>query len=126
VEFNGLLVCYTHLMWYRGAIHEVRVGIDSAVPDKVLKIAVRSRGASVAAIRPALLSWQRRNLARSGTVRHQAMRCNARVAVVLGAGPPRGHEAAPHRAVRRHTGGPICATAATLGLFGSAATKLAC
>jgi len=37
-EFNGLLVCYTHLMSYRCAIREVRVGIDSAVPDKVLKM----------------------------------------------------------------------------------------
>jgi hypothetical protein len=37
-EFNGLLVYYTHLMSYRCAIIEVRVGIDSAVPDKVLKM----------------------------------------------------------------------------------------
>jgi hypothetical protein len=37
-EFNGLLVYYTHLMSYRCAIREVRVGIDSAVPDKVLKM----------------------------------------------------------------------------------------
>ena len=37
-EFNGLLVYYTHLMSYRCAIREVRVGIDSAVPDKVLKL----------------------------------------------------------------------------------------
>jgi Caspase domain len=35
-EFNGLLVYYTHLMSYRCAIREVRIGIDSAVPDKVL------------------------------------------------------------------------------------------
>src|SRR5882672_4028186 len=37
-EFNGLLVYYTHLMSYRCAIREVRVGVDSAVPDKVLKM----------------------------------------------------------------------------------------
>ena len=37
-EFNGLLVYYTHLMSYRCAIREVRVGIDGTVPDKVLKM----------------------------------------------------------------------------------------
>jgi hypothetical protein len=37
-EFNGLLVYYTHLMSYRCAIRGVRVGINSAVPDKVLKM----------------------------------------------------------------------------------------
>ncbi len=37
-EFNGLLVYYTHLMSYRCAIREVRIGIDTAVPDKVLKM----------------------------------------------------------------------------------------
>src|SRR6201995_1657804 len=37
-EFNGLLVYYTHLMSYRCAIREVRIGVDSAVPDKVLKM----------------------------------------------------------------------------------------
>jgi Caspase domain len=37
-EFNGLLVYYTHLMSYRCAIREVRLGIDSSVPDKVLKM----------------------------------------------------------------------------------------
>ena len=37
-EFNGLLVYYTQLMSYRCAIREARVGIDSAVPDKVLKM----------------------------------------------------------------------------------------
>ena len=37
-EFNGLLVYYTHLVSYRCAIREVRVGIDSTVPDKVLKM----------------------------------------------------------------------------------------
>lgn len=37
-EFNGLLVYYTHLMSYRCAIREVKIGIDSAVPDKVLKM----------------------------------------------------------------------------------------
>src|SRR4051794_32024090 len=37
-EFNGLLVYYSHLMSYRCAICEVRVGIDTALPDKVLKM----------------------------------------------------------------------------------------
>nr|WP_315779057.1 MULTISPECIES: caspase family protein [unclassified Bradyrhizobium] len=37
-EFNGLLVYYTHLMSYRCAIREVRIGIDSTVPDKVLNM----------------------------------------------------------------------------------------
>lgn len=37
-EFNGLLVYYTHLMSYRCAIREVRIGIDTAVLDKVLKM----------------------------------------------------------------------------------------
>jgi Caspase domain len=37
-DFNGLLVYYTHLMSYRCAIREARIGIDSAVPDKVLKM----------------------------------------------------------------------------------------
>jgi hypothetical protein len=37
-EFNGLLVYYTHLMSYRCAIRELRVGIDTTVPDKVLKM----------------------------------------------------------------------------------------
>jgi hypothetical protein len=37
-EFNGLLVYYTQLMSYRCAIREVRVGIDTTVPDRVLKM----------------------------------------------------------------------------------------
>src|SRR3954463_7865937 len=37
-EFNGLLVYYTHLVSYRCAIREVPIGIDTAVPDKVLKM----------------------------------------------------------------------------------------
>jgi hypothetical protein len=37
-EFNGLLVYYTQLMSYRCAIREARIGIDSAVPDRVLKM----------------------------------------------------------------------------------------
>lgn len=37
-EFNGLLVYYTHLMSYRCAIREVKVGIDSTVPDQVIKM----------------------------------------------------------------------------------------
>jgi hypothetical protein len=37
-EFNGLLVYYTHLMSYRCAIRQVRIGIDTAMPDKVLNM----------------------------------------------------------------------------------------
>jgi hypothetical protein len=37
-EFNGLLVYYTHLMSYRCAIRELRIGLDTAVPDRVLKM----------------------------------------------------------------------------------------
>ena len=37
-DFNGLLLYYTHLVSYRCAIREVRIGVDSAVPDKVLKL----------------------------------------------------------------------------------------
>jgi hypothetical protein len=37
-EFNGLLVYYSHLMSYNCAIREARIGIDTAVPDKVLKM----------------------------------------------------------------------------------------
>lgn len=37
-QFNGLLVYYTHLMSYRCAIREVRIGIDSSVPDRALKM----------------------------------------------------------------------------------------
>jgi uncharacterized caspase-like protein len=37
-EFNGLLVYYSQLMSFRCAIREARIGIDSAVPDKVLKM----------------------------------------------------------------------------------------
>jgi hypothetical protein len=37
-EFNGLMVYYSHLMSYRCAIREVRIGIDNAVPDRILKM----------------------------------------------------------------------------------------
>ena len=37
-EFNGLLVYYTHLVSYRCAIREVRIGIDTSVPNQVLKM----------------------------------------------------------------------------------------
>lgn len=37
-EFNGLLVYYTHLLSYRCAIREVRIGIDTTVPNQVLKM----------------------------------------------------------------------------------------
>jgi len=36
--FNGLLVYYTHLVSHRCAIREVRIGIDTAVPNQVLKM----------------------------------------------------------------------------------------
>ncbi|PYF03553.1 caspase domain-containing protein [Rhodopseudomonas faecalis] len=35
---NSSLLYYTHLMSYRCAIREARIGIDSAVPDRVLKL----------------------------------------------------------------------------------------
>jgi hypothetical protein len=37
-EFNGLLVYYTHLMSYRCAIREVKIGVDTSVPDQVIKM----------------------------------------------------------------------------------------
>jgi hypothetical protein len=37
-EFNGLMVYYTHLVSYRCAIRQVRVGIDTTVPDKVIQL----------------------------------------------------------------------------------------
>jgi hypothetical protein len=37
-EFNGLLAYYTHLVSYRCAIREVRVGIDSSVPDRKIAL----------------------------------------------------------------------------------------
>lgn len=39
-EFNGLMVYYTHLMSYRCAIREVKIGIDSTVPDRKLAMPV--------------------------------------------------------------------------------------
>jgi hypothetical protein len=33
-EFNGLLLYYTHLVSYRCAIRQVRIGIDSTIPDR--------------------------------------------------------------------------------------------
>ena len=35
-EYNGLLLYYTHLMSYRCAIRQVRIGLDSAVPDRTV------------------------------------------------------------------------------------------
>jgi len=35
-EFNGLLVYYTHLMSYRCAIRQVRVGLNSTIPDRAI------------------------------------------------------------------------------------------
>ena len=37
-QYNGLLVYYSHLMSYRCAIREVRIGIDTAMPNQVLKM----------------------------------------------------------------------------------------
>ena len=37
-EFNGLMVYYTHLVSYRCAIRQVRIGIDTTVPDKVIQL----------------------------------------------------------------------------------------
>ncbi len=37
-EFNGLMIYYTHLVSYRCAIRQVRIGIDSTVPDKVVQL----------------------------------------------------------------------------------------
>jgi hypothetical protein len=37
-EFNGLLVYYTHLVTYRCGIREVRIGIDSTVPDRKIAL----------------------------------------------------------------------------------------
>ncbi|HEX3535728.1 MAG TPA: toll/interleukin-1 receptor domain-containing protein [Stellaceae bacterium] len=37
-EFNGLLLYYTHLMSYRCAIREMRIGIDSTVPNQVVSL----------------------------------------------------------------------------------------
>ena len=35
-QYNGLLLYYTHLMSYRCAIRQVRIGIDSTIPDRVI------------------------------------------------------------------------------------------
>ena len=35
-QYNGLLLYYTHLMSYRCAIRQFRIGIDSTIPDKVI------------------------------------------------------------------------------------------
>jgi hypothetical protein len=35
-EYNGLLLYYAHLMSYRCAIRQVRIGVDSAVPDRTV------------------------------------------------------------------------------------------
>jgi hypothetical protein len=37
-EFNGLLLYYTHLVSYRCAIREVRIGVDSTVPNKTVQL----------------------------------------------------------------------------------------
>ena len=33
-EFNGLLLYYTHLVSYRCAIRQVRIGLNSTIPDR--------------------------------------------------------------------------------------------
>jgi uncharacterized caspase-like protein len=35
-EYNGLLIYYTHLMTYRCAIRQIRIGLDSTIPDRVI------------------------------------------------------------------------------------------
>jgi uncharacterized caspase-like protein len=35
-EFNGLLVYYTHLMSYRCAIRQLRIGLNSTIPDRAI------------------------------------------------------------------------------------------
>lgn len=37
-DFNGVLVYYTHLMSYRCAIREMRIGVGSAVPNKIVPL----------------------------------------------------------------------------------------
>ncbi|MDQ8731551.1 caspase family protein [Bradyrhizobium sp. LHD-71] len=37
-EYNGLMIYYTHLVSYRCAIRQVRIGIDTTVPDKVIQL----------------------------------------------------------------------------------------
>ena len=37
-EFNGLMVYWSHLLSYRCAIREVKIGIDTTVPDKKLAL----------------------------------------------------------------------------------------
>jgi hypothetical protein len=37
-EFNGLLLYYTHLVSYRCAIREVRIGFDGALPSRVVPL----------------------------------------------------------------------------------------
>jgi hypothetical protein len=37
-EFNGLLVYYTHLVTYRCAIKQMRIGVDTSIPDKVIQL----------------------------------------------------------------------------------------
>src|SRR6185312_5825086 len=37
-DYNGLLLYYTHLMSYRCAIREVRIGIDTTVPNKPIPL----------------------------------------------------------------------------------------
>jgi len=37
-EFNGLLLYYTHLVSYRCAIRQARIGIDTSMPDRTLPL----------------------------------------------------------------------------------------
>ena len=37
-QFNGLLLYYTHLVSYRCAIREVRIGLDAATPDRPIAL----------------------------------------------------------------------------------------
>ena len=37
-DFNGLLLYYTHLVSYRCAIKQMRIGIDTSIPDRVIQL----------------------------------------------------------------------------------------
>lgn len=37
-DFNGVLLYYTHLVSYRCAIREVKIGLDTTIPEKTIKL----------------------------------------------------------------------------------------
>ena len=67
-DFNGLLVYYTHLTSYRCAIREARIGIDSTVPDQVLKLPPCDMRDPMAVPRDAQLSLKLPSATRSVSV----------------------------------------------------------